>query len=66
MFDQQPALQPVVSEPVKPNRYWMRFVREHFVKPADSIPPRGMVLPERLWQRQSALIISMQETKKDD
>jgi hypothetical protein len=66
MFDQKPALQPVVSEPAKPNRYWMRFVREHFVKPADSLPPRGLALPERLWQRQSALIMSMQETQQDD
>ena len=66
MFDRKPALQPVHGETAKPNRYWMRFIRNHFVKPADSLPPRGMVLPERLWQRQSALIMSMQESNKDD
>ncbi|MEJ2618835.1 MAG: hypothetical protein P8163_00965 [Candidatus Thiodiazotropha sp.] len=66
MFNQKLALQTVVCKPAKPDRYWMRFVREHFVKPADSLPPRGLVLPERLWQRQSALIMSMQETQRDD
>ncbi len=65
MFDKKLVVQPVVSRPIKPDRYWMRFIREHFVKPASSLPPRGMVLPDRSWQRQSALIVSMQEAKKD-
>ncbi|MCF1439063.1 MAG: hypothetical protein N0E59_19980 [Candidatus Thiodiazotropha taylori] len=66
MFDQKTALQPVHQDRDKPSRYWMRFVRNHFVRPADSLPPRGMALPERLWQRQSALITSMQESNRDD
>ena len=65
MFDRKSALQPVIREPVKPNRYWMRFVREHFTRPADSLPPRGVALLERSWHRQSALIMYMHETKKD-
>ena len=60
MFDQKPALQPVHGETEKPNRYWMRFVRNHFVKPGRlSCHQEAMALPERLWQRQSALITSM-------
>jgi hypothetical protein len=66
MYDEQLALQPVVSEAVKPERHWMKFVRSHFIRPADSLPPRGLAFPERLWQRQSALIMSLHETRDDD
>ena len=68
MFEEQTALQlqPVVSESVRPHVHLMRFVRTHFIRPADSLQPKGLGLPERLWQRQSALIMSMHETRKDD
>ncbi|MES9939024.1 MAG: hypothetical protein ABW104_04530 [Candidatus Thiodiazotropha sp. 6PLUC2] len=66
MFDKQTALQPVITDSAKSYSHVMRFVRTHFIRPADSLQPKGFCLPERLWQRQSALIMSMQETRKDD
>jgi hypothetical protein len=66
MYDEQTNLQPVVCEPTKPYRHWMRFVRSHFIRPADTLQPRGFAVPERLWQRQSALIMSLHEIRKDD
>lgn len=66
MFAKQTTLQPVITNSVKPYSHLMRFVRTHFTRPADSLQPRGFGVPDRLWRRQSALIISMQETRKDD
>jgi hypothetical protein len=63
MIDKHLALQPMVNEPVKPYRYWMKFVRSHFIRPAYSLQPRGIALPDRVWQRQSALIMSLRETR---
>ena len=67
MYEKQTALQPLVTSRTadKTQRHWMRFVRTHFIRPAQALPPRSLSIPDRVWRRQSALIMSFHETKED-
>jgi hypothetical protein len=48
---------------VKPYHQFIRMVRTHLKKPVPYGQPLGMRLPNRVWARRSALIMSMYEAK---
>jgi hypothetical protein len=63
----QPELQllPVSTEPaVSTGRRWLNQVVTQITQPTRYNKPEWVHLPERVWQRQSALLVSMHERKR--
>ncbi len=48
---------------VKPYHQFIRLMRNHFTRPVMRTKPYGMNLPDRVWDRQSALLMSLYESR---
>lgn len=63
----QPELQlaPVTAEPERSiGRRWLNQVVTQITQPRRHSKPDWVHLPDRVWQRQSALLVSMHERKR--
>ncbi len=58
-----PAQSNVYARTVKPYHQFIRLMRNHFTRPVTRTKPYGMTLPDRVWARQSALIMSLYESR---
>ncbi|MEJ2402717.1 MAG: hypothetical protein P8171_00280 [Candidatus Thiodiazotropha sp.] len=53
----------VYARSVKPYHQFIRLMRNHFTRPVTQTKPYGMTLPDRVWDRQSALLMSLYESR---
>ena len=65
-FDNELQLMPVTSEAdgMSRGRRWFNQVVTHYANARARSKPHWVHLPDRVWQRQSALLVSLHERKR--